>query len=126
MIRLDCPACKKDSYSAAVEPFRPCPYCGAVYSGKYGLEKRHEQRVHREVPFAFSYLDDTIDATIFDVTKKGVGLKFFRSLSIPDGDEIDLHINNGYAKAQVRWIRNNKELSITTAGCRILSGSLEI
>jgi hypothetical protein len=126
VIRLDCPACKKDSYSAAVEPFRPCPYCGVVYSGKHGLEKRDEQRIQREVPFAFSYLDDTIDATTFDVTKKGVGLKFFRSLSILDGDEIDLHINSGFAKAQVRWIKNNKELSITTAGCTILSGSLHI
>ena len=126
MIRLDCPACKKDSYSAAVEPFRPCPYCGVVYSGKHGLEKRREQRIHKEIPFAFSYLDDRIDATTFDVTKKGIGLKFFGSVSIPHGDVIDLHINNGFAKAQVRWIKNNKELSIATAGCRILSGNLDI
>ena len=126
MIRLDCPSCKKDSYSSAVEPFRPCPYCGVVYSGRHGLEKRHEQRVHREIPFVFSYRDDTIDATTFDFTRKGVGVRFFGSLPIPDGDEIDLHINSGFAKAQVRWIKNNKELSITTAGCTILGGSLHI
>ena len=126
MIRLDCPACKRDSYSAAVEPFRPCPYCGTVYSGKHGVERRDGQRVHKEVPFTFLHRDETIEATTLDVSAKGVGLKFFGSLAIPDGDEIDLNINSTHAKARVSWTRNNGELAITTAGCKIQSGNLDI
>ncbi|MEW6571486.1 MAG: hypothetical protein AB1390_09975 [Nitrospirota bacterium] len=48
MIRLICPSCRKDSYTACVESFRPCPYCGTSFSGKYGIEKRNEYRVKKK------------------------------------------------------------------------------
>ena len=70
--------------------------------------------------------DEAIDATTVDVSANGVGLTFFGSLAIPDGDEIDLNINSSYAKARVSWTRNNGELAITTVGCEIQSGSLNI
>jgi hypothetical protein len=126
MIRLDCPACKKDSYSAAVEPFRPCPYCGTVYSGKYGSEKRRELRTHKVVRFTFSQNGYSFEATTIDISKKGICLKIFGSIAIPSGDVIDLNINNLFAKAQTRWLNNNLNLSITTAGCRLLNGNPDI
>jgi hypothetical protein len=126
MIRLDCPACKKDSYSSAVESFRPCPYCGTVYSGKYGHEKRREQRTHKEVRFTFSHNGYSFEATTVDISKKGISLKIFGSIAILSGDVIDLNINNLFAKVQTRWLNNNPNLSITATGCRILNGNLDI
>jgi hypothetical protein len=126
MIRLACPACKKDSYSAAVEPFRPCPYCGTVYSGKYGPEKRHELRTHKEVRFTFSHNGNSFEATTVDISKNGISLKIFGSIAIPSGYVIDLNINNLFTKAQTRWLNNNINLSIITTGCRILNGNPDI
>ncbi len=126
MIRLDCPSCKKDSYSAAVEPFRPCPYCGEVYSGKYGLEKRNKKRNKKAFPFTFKHNGYLCDASIIDFSRDGVGIKIFDNISISRGEVIDLNVNHLFAKAQIRWTYNNPELNITLAGCKILNGNLNL
>lgn len=125
VIRLDCPSCKRDSYSASVEPFRPCPYCGAVYSGKYGAERRNEKRILKELPVAFSHVSAGVEAMTSDAAARGVGLKFSSTVRIPTGGEIKLYINNSPATVQVIWTRNNEDFSVS-AGCRIVSGSLGI
>ncbi len=55
ILRLECPRCHKDSLVTAAEPFRPCPYCGIMFSGKYGLDKGKDKRIIKESPPVFSH-----------------------------------------------------------------------
>jgi hypothetical protein len=112
MLRLICPKCRKNSYSAAVESFGACPYCGSVFSGRYGAEKREERRIEREIPFVFSYQGQNLKASTFDLSKKGLGIKIFSESSVAVGDTIDLFINDLHIRAKVMWTRRLPDKSM--------------
>lgn len=105
MLRLTCPECRKDSYSADVESFGSCPYCGFVFSGKYGAEKREEERIEREIPFVFSYQGQNLKASTFDLSKNGLGIKISGEPPVATGDIIDLFIKDLQIRAKVMWVR---------------------
>jgi uncharacterized Zn finger protein (UPF0148 family) len=71
MLRIPCPKCGKNLYTLDVESFYPCPYCGSVFSGKYGPERRREIRNQKEIPFLLSYKGRNFKASALDFSKRG-------------------------------------------------------
>jgi hypothetical protein len=125
ILRLTCPGCNKDSYSASVETFKPCPYCGILFSGKYGNEKRREFRIKREIPFTFSYDGRFLEASTLDISERGLCIKIFGQPSLPVGDVMDISIKDRNVKAQVMWVSNNPDTSVAVTGLRVLDGNVK-
>jgi hypothetical protein len=107
-----------------VEKFKPCPYCGVLFSGKYGPEKRGQSRVKKEIPLLFTYQNQNIQACTMDVSDNGICLKIFGSPSLPLADTVDININDVSLKAQVMWVSNNREVTSALTGLKILDGTL--
>ncbi len=119
MLRLICPKCRKDSYSAGVESFSPCPYCGFIFSGKYGSDKRREERIKQEIPFGLSYQGQNLEASTVDLSEKGLGIKILGEPPLAGGDLIDFTIRDLYIKARVIWVKKLPDKSL--AGLRRLN-----
>jgi len=112
MLRLTCPKCRKDSYSADVESFRACPYCGFRFSGRYGAQKREEERIKQEIPVVFSYQGEHLKASTFDLSEKGLGIKIFGEPPVAIDDIIDLTIRDLQLRARVMWVRKLPDKSL--------------
>ena len=119
MLRLTCPKCRKDSYCAEVESFTPCLYCGTIFSGKYGLYTRCEERIKQEVPFVFPYQGENLEAITVDLSERGAGIKIFGDPLITEGDIIDFTIGDFQMRAKVMWVRKVPDKSL--AGLRRLN-----
>ena len=104
ILRLTCPKCYEDSYSPSVEFFRPCPYCGLLFSGKYGIEKRNEGRIKDEHPIIFSYKGRNLEANVMDFTEGGLRLKISGEPSLTEGDIVNLAIGDRHVNARVMWV----------------------
>ena len=124
ILRLTCPRCNKDSYSASVEKFKPCPYCGVLFSGKYGPEKRGQARLKKEIPSVFTYQNQDIQACTMDVSDNGICLKIFGGPSLPVGDTLDITMNDVSVRAQVRWFSDHREGPVAVTGLKILDGAV--
>jgi hypothetical protein len=124
ILRLTCPHCSKDSYSASVEKFKPCPYCGVLFSGKYGPEKRKGPRIRKEIPFAFAHNGQQMEACTMDVSDNGICLKIFGSPSLPVGETIDFNVNDVNVKAQVMWVTNDSKVYSSVTGLKIVGGTV--
>jgi len=124
ILRLKCPGCSKDSYSASVENFKPCPYCGILFCGKYGTEKRKQFRIKKEIPFVFSHQDQFHEACTMDISNQGLCVKIFGRPSLPVGETVDFNVNDINLKAQIMWFSNNTEISAAMTGLKILDGNL--
>jgi PilZ domain len=105
-----------------VEKFKPCPYCGVLFSGKYGTEKRKQSRIKKEIPFVFAHNGQRVEACTMDVSDRGICLKIFGSPSLPVGETIDFKVNDINVKAQVMWFTNNSEVSSSLTGLKIVDG----
>jgi hypothetical protein len=128
ILRLVCPECKKDSYTASVESFKPCPYCGIVFSGKYGTEKRDLNRDSKEVPVSFSHNGQSLQATALNFSENSLSLKIFGNTHLPVlpvGDIMELNIGDSLVKAQILWVVNNPESTTAMTGLKILDGNLQ-
>ena len=121
MIRLDCPLCNNDSYTASADTFRPCPYCGTVFSGKYGVEKRKNHRIIREIPFVFSYTGRNISANTKDMSEKGLSVFVFGRPSMQIGDVINLKIGDAHAEARVVWVKKKNDKYTSEVGLDLLN-----
>ena len=126
ILRLACPRCNQDSYSSSVEAFRPCPYCGLIFSGKYGTEKRRAYRFNKEIPFAFFYRGQNLKVSIVNVSEKGLGIKIINDTPIPLGDILDIKIGEHNVKAQIMWIDNKPDASLTQVGLKIMNQSFNL
>ena len=120
ILRLTCPTCKKDSYSASVETFKPCPYCGIVFSGKFGLERRSEYRLVKDQPLTILKRDSKIEANVVNVSNNGLRVKIDEVSSIQKGDIVNVAINNEYRKAEILWVNIHPMLSSAFAGLQLL------
>lgn len=118
MIRLICSKCKKASYTVAVESFNACGYCGFVFSGKYGSERRVEKRIKYEMSLIFSYQGQDIKARTMDFSDKGLGIKIFREAPMKTGDILGFSIGDHQIKAKVMWVTSHSDISL--AGFRSL------
>lgn len=123
ILRLICPRCNKDSYSASAEIFKPCPYCGILFSGKYGVEKRKEYRIKKEMPLKLSCREQNFDAQTINFSEKGLCVKLYDDPRFPVGDTLDLNIEDAKIKAQLIWIVNKPELSEVIAGLKVIEGN---
>jgi hypothetical protein len=107
-----------------VEKFKPCPYCGVLFSGKYGPEKRTAIRTKTEIPSVFTYHGQNIQACTTDISQNGICLKVFGMPSLPVGETVNLSINDVSVKAQVMWFANNDEFASALTGLKILDGAI--
>lgn len=126
ILRLTCPECKKDSYSASVEAFKPCPYCGLVFSAKYGPERRRVFRFKKEIPFVIRYGEEAINADTIDFSEKGLCAKIKGNFDFCAGETIKVNIGDCCVNAQITWVENKPELSSIVAGLEILNGGLNL
>ncbi len=124
ILRLTCPKCSKDSYSASVEKFKPCPYCGVLFSGKYGSEKRRHTRVKKEIPLSFTHQGRRIEACTVDVSHDGLCVKIDGSRSLPVGDTVDVTLHDSRLKAQVMWAAGETESPSALNGLKLIDSTL--
>jgi hypothetical protein len=109
-----------------VENFKPCPYCGILFSGKYGSEKRNEGRINKEIPFILPYKGQNLEASTINFSKEGLSIKIFGKPSLPVGDVMEFSIGNSLVKAEILWFFNAPEVSMAVTGLKILEGSLNL
>jgi hypothetical protein len=126
ILRLTCPGCSKDSYSPSAESFKPCPYCGLLFSGKYGTEKRGDIRQRKEIPFLFSYNGQSLQASTVNLSEGGLSVKIFGRPSLPIGDIMELSLGDSVVKAQVLWAFDLGESNVEVTGLKILDGKLDL
>ncbi len=123
ILRIICPKCNKDSYSSSVENFKPCPYCGIIFSGKYGTDKRREYRKNKEIPCICMHKENQMEATTINFSNEGIGIKIFGKKSLPLGDIIELKLGDSPIKGEVKWTVNLPNEDAMIAGLKILNGS---
>ena len=105
MLRIPCPKCRKASYTADVESFYSCSYCGFKFSGKHGPDRRRESRAVEVIPLVLSYQDQDFKASTADISEKGIGIKISGKPSILIGDVLTLAISNVSMTAKVMWMK---------------------
>ena len=104
MFKQICPKCGKDSYSADEEYFSPCPYCGFRFSGKYGSDRRREERVKKEVAIVLAFQGQNLEAKSTDFSKEGLSVNIFGEPPFAVGETIDLSTVDLQIKAKVIWV----------------------
>jgi hypothetical protein len=124
ILRLICPVCKKDSYSASAEAFKPCPYCGIAFSGRFGREKRNEDRSPTDFNIGFSYKGKNLEASTVNISKTGLSMKITGTSDLPVGDIMDLKVRDSDLKARIVWVVNDSSVFLT--GLKILDGDLNL
>ncbi len=104
MLRITCPNCGQYSHSTSVESFLPCIFCGKMFSGKHGLEKRKEPREKRQIPFDFIWRGRSIKAQTFDCSEQGLGLEVFRQMSLTVGKMLTFTLEELPREGKVAWV----------------------
>jgi hypothetical protein len=126
IIRLTCPECNKDSYSADAELFKPCPYCGINFSGRHGTEKRGMYRIHKSIPCFLSYQGKSVQASTINLSENGLSIKINGNHHLLVGDIMDLEVGNNALKAQVMWIFDHPKSNATMSGLKVLNGMVTL
>jgi hypothetical protein len=124
ILRLICPECNKDSYSASAEAFKPCPYCGIVFSGRFGREKRNEDRSPTDFNIGFSYKGKKLEASTVNISKTGLSIKVAGDPELPVGDIMELKMRDNDLKARIVWVVNASPSFLT--GLKILDEDLNL
>ena len=124
IVRLTCPECRKNSYSASVEAFKPCPYCGILFSGKFGSEKRSDYRISQEIPLLFSYNGKNLEASTLNVSPTGLSIKIFGQHALPIGDTMELDVGNSRVKTEIMWTFSDPDSAVAVTGLRIIEGQI--
>jgi uncharacterized Zn finger protein (UPF0148 family) len=114
MLEHLCPTCGKISYSADEHGFSPCPYCGFRFSGKYGSDRRREERYKKEVTIVLNYQGQQLEAQSTDFSKEGMGIRVVGETPLSLGETVELSTSDLHIKAKVMWV--NKLPSISLVG----------
>jgi hypothetical protein len=104
MLRINCPHCGQYSYTAAVESFLPCNFCGKIFSGKHGPEKRKEPREKRQTLFYFIWRGRPVKAQTFDCSEQGLGIEVFKPLPLTVGQTLNFTMEEVPRKGKVTWV----------------------
>ena len=107
-----------------MEAFKPCPYCGILFSGKYGSEKRSDYRINREIPLLFSYNGKNLEASTLNVSSTGLSIKMFGQHVLPVGDTMELDVGNSRVKTEVMWTFSDPDTAVAITGLRIIEGNI--
>jgi len=117
MVRLSCPKCGNNSYSAAEEFFFPCPYCGFRFSAKYGSDRRHEERYKKETSIILNHRGQQLEAESTDFSKEGMGIVIFGETPVAEGETVELSTSDLHMKAKVMWVSQLSDRSLLGARC---------
>ena len=112
MFKLRCPKCHKDSYSADQAFYAPCPYCGHIFSGKHGSDRRNEERTTEKIIFSFPYNGQSFQANTKDLSESGLCIEIFGEPPIKPGDNVNLSIGDTTVKARVVWKKTLSDKSL--------------
>lgn len=112
MLRIPCPKCEESSYTSDVESFKACPFCGFIFSGKHGPDRRTELRIEREIPFIFSYKGQDFEANTLDFSEKGIGVKIHGKPSVTIGDVLSFTLEDRQITAKVTWVKRVNDNSL--------------
>ncbi|MBE0428025.1 MAG: PilZ domain-containing protein [Nitrospirae bacterium] len=112
MFKLLCPKCNKASYSADRQFYAPCPYCGHIFSGKHGSDRRNEERTTKKISFGFPHNGQSLQANTKDLSRSGLCVEIFSELPITAGDDINLSIEDNRFKARVVWKKTLPDKSL--------------
>ncbi len=123
IIRLKCPECNKDSFSSSAEAFKPCPYCGIVFSGKFGTDRRKEERIEREDGVFFLYKGKNLEAKTLNISKNGFTIKIEKSDMLPIGDIVEVKYGNDDLRARIMWVMRKDNFALT--GLKILDNTFK-
>ena len=113
MLALTCPKCQKNSYSSAEEFFLACPYCGFIFSGKHGPDRRNEERVRQEISFDFPCQEQYFKASTIDLSEKGLSVMILDNPPVRVGDIIGLVIGDLQVSAKVVWVNKLPDRSFS-------------
>lgn len=124
ILRLTCPECNKDSFSSSAEAFKPCPYCGIVFSGKFGTDRRKEKRIERQEGIFFLYKGKNLEAKTLNISKNGFTIKISQNDMLPVGDVIEVKYGNDDLRARIMWVMRKNDFALT--GLKILNPDFNI
>ncbi len=105
MLRIPCPKCHRISYTPDVESFRSCAHCGFISSGKYGPEKRGEERIKKEISFVLDYQGENHPVRTIDISKSGFAIKILGKPPITDDEILNFNIDAENIMAKVVWVK---------------------
>lgn len=104
MFTLTCPNCQRNSYSSDEESFFACPYCGFKFSGRYGPNRRGEDRIRQKIGFDFPYQEQHFEASTIDLSEKGLSIEIFNNPPVTAGDTTDFSVGDLQIRAKVMWV----------------------
>ncbi|MEW6571009.1 MAG: PilZ domain-containing protein [Nitrospirota bacterium] len=125
ILRLICPRCNKDSYSSSAEIFKPCPYCGILFSGRYGVDKRKQYRAEKEMSVILCCGGQNIRANTMNYSPRGLCIKLLDNAPLAADDVMDLEVDDSKLKAEVVWTKK-LDVSSAVAGLKIIDGDLKM
>jgi len=112
MLKHLCPKCRKNSFSADENYFSACPYCGVRFSGRYGSDRRHAERVKKETSYVLNCQGQNLEAESIDFSKEGLGIKISAKTSVAVGETIELSSSDLQIKAKIMWVNELADKSL--------------
>ena len=112
MLKHLCPKCRKNSFSADENYFSACPYCGVRFSGRYGSDRRHEERGKKETYCVLNSQGQNLEAESINFSKEGLGIKIFAKTSVAVGETIELSSSDLQIKAKIMWVNELADKSL--------------
>lgn len=112
MFKHLCPKCKKNSFSADECYFSACPYCGFRFSGRYGSDRRHAERVKKETSCILNCQGQNLEAEAMDFSKEGLGIKIFAKTPAAVGETIEVSTSDLQIKAKIIWVNELADKSL--------------
>lgn len=112
MLKHLCPKCGKHSYSSDEYHFSACPYCEDLFSGRYGSDRRHAERVKKETPCVLNCQGQNLEAESIDFSKEGLGIKIFAKTPVDVGETIELSTSDLLIKAKIIWVNELVDKSL--------------
>lgn len=112
MIEHLCPKCGKISYSAAEYCFSPCPYCGTIFNGKYGSDRRCEERHRKEMTVVLHCQGRKLGARSTDFSKEGMGIKVIGEIPLDMGETVEISTSDLHMRGKVMWVNKMPNISL--------------
>ncbi len=108
---LLCPQCEKLSYTAAEEVYSPCPYCGFIFSGRHGSDKRIIPRIETKESFLLQINNKKYRANTVNISETGVCIETEKKVPLTSSKLLGLNIPylNLKTRAKIVWIDKSRK-----------------
>jgi hypothetical protein len=83
-------------------------------------------RTKKEIPFVFIYNKRKLSASTVNYSKNGFGIRIDKKIDLQVGNIFNLQTKDLNARAEIRWVDDKSNPSITTAGFHTLNGNLNL